>query len=131
MEISVGLVIIQDNKILLGHPTGSKWYGTYSIPKGNVEVGENHLQTAIRETREEFGIEISEDEINLDDSGYINYTNNGETYKRVYFFIVEPKDKIILDPTKFNEIDWAGFLTKEEAQKRIFWRFKPLLQYLK
>ena len=40
MVISAGLLIIHDNKILLVHPTNAPWYGTFSIPKGEVEEGE-------------------------------------------------------------------------------------------
>jgi len=57
LKISAGFVIIQDNKILLEHPTGSNWYGTYSIPKGQMEDGEDALFTALRETKEENSLE--------------------------------------------------------------------------
>ena len=134
MVESAGLVIIYDNKILLGHPKGQSWYGSYSIPKGHIEKGEDHLTAAIRETQEELGIKIGSDQIDANEKGYINYKDeNGEIYKRVYYFVVEPLESFEIDENKLQkeEIDWAGFLTKEEAQKRIFWRFKPLLQYLK
>ena len=108
MEISSGLVIIQDNKILLGHPTGQKWFGTYSIPKGVVEGNETHIETAIRETEEELGIKITENEIDIDNEGYIDYKNEvDEVYKRVYFYTVELERKITIDPTRLQrrEID--------------------------
>ena len=55
---SAGLLIIQDNKILLAHPTNAPWYGSYTIPKGKVEDGETYIDTAIRETKEERYAEI-------------------------------------------------------------------------
>nr|HPI82233.1 NUDIX hydrolase [Candidatus Paceibacterota bacterium] len=58
IQLSAGLAIIQNGSILLGHPTGQKWWGTFSIPKGQVEKGEDLLEAAIRETREEIGINI-------------------------------------------------------------------------
>ena len=134
MTESAGLVIIYDNKILLAHPTGQKWYGSYSIPKGHIEEGEDRLETAIRETQEELGLKFEPNQVEPNSEGYINYRDeNGELYKRVYFYIVELKKPINIDKTKLQkeEVDWAGFLTKEEAEKRIFWRFKPLLVYLK
>lgn len=134
MVESAGFVIIYDNKILLEHPKGQKWFATYSIPKGRVEDGEDHLSTAIRETYEELGIKIDANQINPNDKGYINYTDNkGNIYKRVYFYILELDTPIHIDKTKLqkDEIDWAGFLSREDAEKRIFWRFKPLLVYLK
>lgn len=134
ITISAGLVIIYDNKILLVHPTGQKWYGSYSIPKGHVEEGEEYLDAAIRETQEEVGIKFKPNQIKPNSEGYINYRDeNGKLYKRVYFYIVELKEHIDIDRKKLQkeEIDWAGFLSKEEAEKRIFWRFKSLLNYLK
>jgi hypothetical protein len=35
--------------------------------------------------------------------------------------------KINLQP---EEVDWVGFLDKEEAEKKIFGRFKEILEYL-
>jgi 8-oxo-dGTP pyrophosphatase MutT (NUDIX family) len=134
MVESAGLVIIYDNKILLEHPKGAKWFGTYSIPKGHIDEGEDKLAAALRETKEELGITISKDQIDLDTEGYIDYTDKqGEIYKRVYFYVLELNEPIQIDKTKLqsDEIDWAGFLSKEEAKQRIFWRFNRLLIYLK
>lgn len=134
MKITAGFVIIHDNKIMLEHPTNQRWWGTYSIPKGEVEDGEDHLTAAIRETEEELGIKIDADEVNPDEKGCVDYTNaKGEIYKKVYYFIVEPVGELKIDKSKLQkeEIDWAGFLTKEDAKKRIYWRFKHLLDYLK
>ena len=50
-------------EVLLGHPGGPFWskrdLGAWSIPKGELEEGEDSLQAAIRECREELGQEIS------------------------------------------------------------------------
>jgi len=134
VKISAGLVIIQDNKMLLVHPSNSPWWGTYSIPKGGVDKNEDALEGAIRETFEETGIKIKKKHISEKNAGFINYTDNkGNVYKRVYYFIVHRKK--FLDKKDFKpqlaEVDWIGFLSKQEAQKRIFGRFKPLLKLLK
>jgi len=134
VKIAAGFVIIQDNKILLEHPTGSKWWGTYSIPKGEVEAEETFLEAATREFQEELGIKIDIEYTNEDPDGYIDYTDeDGEIYKRLYYFVVEPGEYLEIDKNKLQkeEIDYAGFLTKEEAEKRIFWRLKSLLAYVK
>jgi len=134
MKTSAGLVILYDNKILLVHPTGSKWYGTYSIPKGLIEEGEDSLEAAIRETEEEIGIKFDREQVKPDSEGYVNYRDeNGNIFKRVYFFIIELKEPIKIDSSKLQreEVDYAGFLTKEDAEKRIYWRFRPLLKFLK
>jgi 8-oxo-dGTP pyrophosphatase MutT (NUDIX family) len=130
---SAGLVIIQDHKILLEHPTNSAWFGTYSIPKGHIEADdEDILDAALRETREEIGIIISLKDIK---SGphVINYENKGNIYKQIHYYVVEPSNPILKTDFKLQkaEVDWAGFLTKEEANKRIFWRLDKVLNHLK
>ena len=70
----------------------------------------------------------------MEEKRYINYIDDrGKIYKKVYYFVVELEEPIELDKNKFDkrEVDWASFLSLEEAKKRIFWRFKPLLSYLK
>lgn len=134
MEKSAGLVLLKDNKILLCHPTKAPWYGTYSIPKGHIEEGESKIEAAIRETKEETGIEISKDEINKEEYK-IEYRNKkGKKYKEVYYYIVNVNfnldDILPREQLELNEINWAGFLNKEEAKKRIFWRFKPMIKLI-
>jgi hypothetical protein len=34
------------------------------------------------------------------------------------------------DHLQKREVDWAGFLPLDEAKKRIFWRFGPILKIL-
>ena len=61
---SAGLVMYRRREnvlqVLLAHPGGPFWKnkdaGAWSIPKGEVEAGEDRLQTAIREFEEEMGI---------------------------------------------------------------------------
>lgn len=133
VKISAGLVVLQDNKMLLVHPTNSPWYKTYSIPKGHVDKNEDRLDAAIRETLEETGIKIKKKHISLSDSGVIVYADEkGEIYKKVYYFIARPKKPITKDmfEPQLKEVDWVGFLSKADAEKRIFGRFKPLLKFL-
>lgn len=133
MVESAGLLIIQDNKILLAHPTKAPWYGSYTIPKGKVERGETYIEAAIRETKEEIGIDIDDSEIGKE-VNVIYYSNeDGKVYKRVYYFLVYPKNKITIDKTKLarKEVNWAGFVDKSDALGRIFWRFEEMLEYIK
>lgn len=132
INISAGLVIICNNKILLAHPTGSSWKHTYSIPKGHVEEGESLLDAAIRETHEEIGLKIEKSEVSKD-RGVIDYDRNGKIYKKVYYFVVylsiEPE--ILLKNLEKEEIDHAKFFYLDEARSLIFNRFIPLLDYIK
>jgi ADP-ribose pyrophosphatase YjhB (NUDIX family) len=149
MEKSAGLLIILNNeKILLGHPTNSSWDSRLSFSKGHLESGENSVEAAMRETKEEFGIDIPFNFIDRFENK-INYTDKkGKIYKVVYYFLVKidfkdwisimgenlNKENNLIIPKsmlQLDEIDWAGFLTKKEAIGKIFWRFKDCLNYLK
>jgi len=67
---SAGLLLyrIKNNlvEILLVHPGGPFWQkkdiGSWSIPKGEVEEGEELLKAAFRETQEEMGLKLEENQ---------------------------------------------------------------------
>jgi|SRR6056300_1647626 8-oxo-dGTP pyrophosphatase MutT (NUDIX family) len=124
---SAGLAIIYDNKILLAHTTSRGWYGSYGIPKGGIDDGESKLDAAIRETREEVGINIPK---KLIDPTEYTFTVSTKKYghKIVYYYIVKIDDlsqiglKDLRVPKKqlqVEEVDWAGFLDYKEAMKRV------------
>lgn len=79
-EKSCGIVVFDNNKVLLIKHNG----GHISFPKGHVESNETEKETAIREVREETGIEA---EI-LSDKTFTNTYSPKEGYmKDVYYFI--------------------------------------------
>jgi ADP-ribose pyrophosphatase YjhB (NUDIX family) len=133
LELSAGLVIVQKGAILLCHPAGQKWWGTYSIPKGHVEEGEDLIDAAIRETKEEIGIIIDRKDIIGKKPKFVDYKDQkGLLYKRVYYFLANPTDLIKTEaiiPDK-KEVDWAGFIMPDKAMYRILWRLKPVLSYI-
>lgn len=131
LALAAGLVIIQDGKILLAHPTNAKWTGTFSIPKGHVEEGEELIDAAIRETREEVGIKINKDDI-VGGPYFVDYTDKkGKLYKRVYYYVVRPSEKIKPGKLQKAEIDWAGFMTKADAKKRMLGKLRGILKHVK
>ena len=138
MKTSAGLAIFWNRKILLVHPTKSKWTGTYSIPKGHVELDEEPIDAAIRETFEEVGITVSKELIGTYHSlVYLNI--HGKATKRITWFPVYiknlsdigleseiiPKDQLQLD-----EVDWAGFLDKGSAIEKMFQKQQEIIDFL-
>ena len=56
-RLSCGVVILNPwRELLLCHVTGQ---GHWDLPKGGMDPGETPLQTALRETREETGLQLS------------------------------------------------------------------------
>lgn len=137
MDISSGIAIIYNKKILLCHPTSLP----FSIPKGGVSENESIIDAAIRETKEEVGIDVSKSQIsNINDPIEVLYINKkGVLFKKVFVFILKIKnlselglDKEIIDNEMLqkSEVDWAGFMTKEESSEKIFYRFIPILNLI-
>jgi 8-oxo-dGTP diphosphatase len=57
-KVGVGVMIWKDGKVLIGDRTSDNGKGYYSFPGGHLEMGESVEECAIRETKEETGIEI-------------------------------------------------------------------------
>ena len=128
---SAGLAIVYGDEILLVHPTNAPWVGTFSIPKGEIEDFETAFQAAIRETKEEIGLDITTDMVESPgDIIYYKRASSNKTYKKVFYFIVRlnKKPELKKENLQLDEVDWVGFIHKDDAKEKIFWRFLPILE---
>jgi 8-oxo-dGTP diphosphatase len=55
-ELGVGIVVVRDNKVLLGQRLSPLGFGTWSFPGGRLRSDESPLEGAMRELREETGL---------------------------------------------------------------------------
>jgi ADP-ribose pyrophosphatase YjhB (NUDIX family) len=140
MKKSAGIAVVCQGKILLCHPTNAPQKNSYSIPKGLIEDGEDELEAAIRETKEEVGIDLSALKGRIEKYETIEYVSNGTVYKTVvaYFLKIDSYSEIGMkgdcvpnEQLQSDEIDWAGFIGKEEASEKIFWRLSGILKLIK
>lgn len=107
-EKSCGAVVVyrsdQGIRVLLVKNHNGKYW---SFPKGHIEKGESEKQTAIREIKEETGLNV----FLYDDFRQISdYCPFGKIKKRVIFFLAETKNDIV--KKQEDEIDsyfWASF----------------------
>lgn len=82
MEKSCGAIIFNEDKVLVVKQTS----GFYGFPKGHVEIGETEKETAIRETKEETGLDIKI----ISDKRYTqSYIVKENVHKDVVFFIAK------------------------------------------
>ena len=90
---------------------------------------------------EEIGVNINLDMISNpnDPIEVIYYTKKKEIHKKVYLYLVDIKslDEIGLageivpkNQLQLSEVDWAGFMTKEEIELKGFHRFRSLVNML-
>ncbi len=63
-RVSVNLVVSQDDKICLMRRYNTGWNdGMYALMGGHVEDGENPLDAAVREAKEELGITVKQENL--------------------------------------------------------------------
>lgn len=110
-------------EVLLVHPSGNyNRHAPWSIPKGELDPGEDHEQAARRETREETGIEAEE----LFPIGSIDYT---KSRKRVFAFAGPAPDNA--QPTCASwEVDRAEFVPLDQARQLLHSDQRPFLDRL-
>ncbi len=109
-ETSCGAVVynIFDGKtkfLLIKHVNGKHW----AFPKGHVENNETKVETALREIKEETGLDVE-----LDDNfcKMVSYNVNPYILKDVFYFVAKTKDKsdkISLQEEEISEYGWFDF----------------------
>lgn len=124
-RIGVGVIIIKDDKVLLGKRQGSHGSGTWSFPGGHLEFGETPEETALREVDEECGIIIS----NLRRGPYTNDIFEKENKQYVTLFILADYvsgSAEIKEPDKCLGWEWVSW--DYLAKRELFIPIKNLLQ---
>jgi N utilization substance protein B len=103
-------------------------FGYWTLSKGGIEDGENEEQGAIREIKEEMGLDIEIKEL-LGRNEYIaNHPEKGKIRKQVAFFLAESKyDTIVLEKGTGGLDDAQWFPLEEIASLRIYENMVPLL----
>jgi 8-oxo-dGTP pyrophosphatase MutT (NUDIX family) len=122
---TAGVALIHDNKILLVHPTNSGWKkATCGIPKGGMEIGEDPMEAALRELREETGIRLDPSDLDPSPEVVNFYSKNGGLKGQLIYFVANLPDLVKIglssnrlpkDRLQMEEIDWAKFVGPNEA----------------
>ncbi len=68
-QVGVGVILVRDDRVLLGQRLGSHGAGTWAMPGGHLEFGESIEQCASREVEEETGLKLTR-------ISHAAYTNN-------------------------------------------------------
>ena len=103
-EKSCGCIIIKNNKVLLVYEKNRNFWG---FPKGHMEDGESEIQTALREVKEELGLDVI---INVDKKYTLNYIINDEIDKTSVFYIAKPiNENIVMQENEIEHTKWCDF----------------------
>lgn len=145
-KISAGLLMYRDRtehqafvEVLLVHPGGPFWKnkddGAWTIPKGEVETGEELLAAAIREFNEETGLTPGEPFLSL---GQVKHKSGKIIHAWAFRGDCDPSQiksntfEIEWPPKsgrrqEFPEIDRADFFDLSAARQKILAAEQPLL----
>jgi len=88
-----------------------------ALPKGHIEPGESGAETAVREVREETGVEGQLLE-KLDDIRYWYTRDGARVLKVVSFFLLSYRSGSVRDYQR-EEVDGAEWLLLDEAPQRL------------
>lgn len=111
LQVGVGVMVFKQGMILMGIRDGSHGSGKWSLPGGTMELGESWEETAVRELREETGIEIS----NVSFLCVANTTRYMKEFPEKHYLhigvIAEWKegDAVVREPEKCKEWKWISF----------------------
>lgn len=103
LKVAVYTLLVKDSKILLGKRKNCGWNdGNYGLPSGHLESGERLVEGAIREAKEESGVEIDPNDVQL-----VHVMHRMNRY--VDFFFVAKKwrgEPAITEPDKCDDMNW-------------------------
>ena len=115
--------------LLIKHVVGGHW----SFPKGHVEPGETEEQTALREIKEETGIDV---ELNTSFREVVSYSPKRDTTKDVIYFLGKaktfqytPQEEEIAQ-IKWVEINLAHSFLTYDNDKQLANKAKPMIRDL-
>lgn len=113
--------------LLIKHANGGHW----SFPKGHVEQGESEVETAMREIKEETGIDVIVDPTFRE---VVSYSPKREIMKDVIYFIAKAKTHdYVPQEEEISEIKWVELgrvhtLLTYDNDKQLVNKAKPFLK---
>jgi len=103
LKIAVYLILIKDNKILLSQRFNTGWQDeNYSLPAGHLDPNETIVGATVRETKEEIGIEINQEDLKL-----VHTMHRLGIYVDFYFTTSTWTGELTnLEPEKCSDLAW-------------------------
>ena len=131
-EFSAGGMVFHRNKeikILLIKDHVGKW----TLPKGLIEKGETSEQAALREVKEETGLENLRVIEKLGNVKYFYQLKGEKIFKIVTFFLMEAKDEELKPEWEIQDAKWFKIeeILEKNSYKNSIEIFKKGLEFIK
>ncbi len=118
-EKSVGCIIYKTTQsgntlFLIVHDVA---HGNWGFPKGRIDSGESEQQTAIRESKEEVGLDLQIKNGFREEVQY--YADSVQKHKTAVYFLAQVSEDSVIDYSISNEVDDHMWLTMYSAIGRV------------
>lgn len=107
-QIGVGVIVTQENKVLLGKRKNAHGEGAWSFPGGHLEFGESVLECTARELQEETGLIVKDATV----GPYTNdiFEEEGKHYITLFMIVTEFSGELIVrEPHKCEKWEWFSW----------------------
>lgn len=106
MEKSCGCIITKDDNIFLICTLDDEKEMFWSFPKGHQEAGETDIETALRETKEETGLDVEILDYEPIKTGHL--IHGGTVYKEILLFLAKPlNEDLVLQDGEVEKAEWV------------------------
>lgn len=106
MEKSCGCIILKDDKVFLICTLDDGKEMFWSFPKGHQEAGETDVETALRETKEETGLDVEIIDYGPIKTGHL--IHGGTVYKEILLFLAKPlNEDLVLQDGEVEKAEWV------------------------
>lgn len=122
---AAGGVVMNDNNEILFIFRNGKW----DLPKGKIDNGETAEEAAVREVKEECGLENPEI-INSLPSTFHTYHEEGQILKETYWYLMKTTEKELHPQTEENitKAEWKIKAEKEEIFANTYGSIKDVIE---
>ena len=116
MEKSCGCIIVKDDKVFLIGALDNDKEMFWSFPKGHQDEGESDIETALRETKEETGLDVEIIDDTPIKTGHL--IHGGTAYKEILLFLARPlNDELVLQDGEVEKAEWVQI---EDVDKYLY-----------